>query len=212
MRLACGAIASVLCLIQWAKAEEEQLTEAEQGLRMLTCSSVMRKRWSSDIEGIQQLVNETMEEFKPPIPEGHDMDLPIPGSLNFTEAAKILAKRQLAACLGNIHTNHTVKSKQPGGLDEEEIDEILSGANSTANLTEENSVLYDKALKGELVNDEAPALLGLQVHKIPRSLQILYMLLVLGALIFVVMKAVNRLTKEKPEKLDKKEKKALKQQ
>merc|ERR1719379_1846479 len=184
-------------MIHYAKAEEEKpkLSDSETGLRMLTCSSAMRKRWSSDIEGIQQLVNETMEELMPPIPEGHDMDLPVPGALNFSEAAKVLAKRQLSACVDNINANHTTKSREPGGLNDEEIDEILTGANSTANLTEETSTLYNKALKGELVNDEAPALLGLQVHKVPKALQILYMLAVLGALIFIIMKAVNRLVK-----------------
>merc|ERR1719379_1354708 len=134
-------------MIHYAKAEEEKpkLSDSETGLRLLTCSSAMRKRWSSDIEGIQQLVNETMEELMPPIPEGHDMDLPVPGALNFSEAAKVLAKRQLSACISNVHENHTKKNKAPGGLDEEEIDEMLTGANASQNLTEETSVLFDKA-------------------------------------------------------------------
>merc|ERR1711918_120045 len=83
---------------------------------------------------------------------------------------------------------------------ESAMDRILGGAALNFNLTEEEYVTIDNAYRNQVASTEAPALLGIQVHRVPWWLQILYMIGVVAALAWVIMKAVTALTARDREK------------
>merc|ERR1719407_232732 len=76
------------------------------------------------------------------------------------------------------------------------------------NMTEEERDTMDDAFRNQQANSGEPALLGIQVHRVPWWLQIIYMIGVVAALAWVIMKAVGKLTerdRSKEEEIAKKQ-------
>jgi len=162
--------------------------------------------------GIGVLVNQTMEATRP-----KDNATAEP-RLNYENATRLLAERLLTAC-GREVTLADMEADRAGTLSEAALERLLAGAmspevneneNPMPPITEAETESWDQAMRGEIANDEAPAILGIQVHKIPLWAQCGYLVLVFAAACYVVMLVVNKLTggKEKKDKDSKKGKKA----
>merc|ERR1712070_166177 len=119
---------------------------------------------------------------------------------NYSEATRILAVAQLASCARTV-TLADVEADTSGSLSEIAVERLLGGPQAVGfNLTEEEHQTIDDAFRNQQASSEAPALLGIQVHRVPWWLQILYMIGVVAALAWVIMKAVTALTARDREK------------
>mmetsp|Transcript_90889 Transcript_90889/g.266107 ORF Transcript_90889/g.266107 Transcript_90889/m.266107 type:complete len:228 (-) Transcript_90889:164-847(-) len=185
-----------------AEADDEQpapVPEAERSRAMLVCKHAIWKKWSGGLEEIGALVNQTLEDAKL---MGNVSEL----ALNYTEATRELAFRQLASCSREV-TAADLEADKAGSLSEAAVDRLLGGPATGFNLTDEDRELFDKALRIEIVNAEAPSILGIQVHRVPWWLQILYMVGVVAAVSWVVLLVVQRLTAREKEKAKAKDEK-----
>lgn len=188
--------ASATVEVDEEEAPAPPVTPEERGRQLVACKHAILKKWASDTEEIGLLVNETIDKSRP--------DPDAEPSLNYTEATRVLALRQLASCSRGVRPTD-IEADRGGGLGDGAVERLLGGAAVDFNLTEDESDLYDKAFKGELVNDEAPAILGMQVHKLPLFMQIFYLVGVIALVSWVVLMVVKMLTGDK--KAEKKEKK-----
>jgi len=200
------AAATVLSSLGVARAEEDANTTDTEGKvatvdpadkqrAMLACKHAIWKKWSSGLEDVGVLINETMDASRP---NGTDSE----ATLNYTQAARLLAERQLASCSTEV-TAADLEADKGGGLSDAAVERLLGGAAAGFNLTEQDRDLLDQAIKGEIVNSEAPAILGVQVHSIPVWLQICYMLGVIAAVSYVVLLVVRSLTSRDKGKAEK---------
>lgn len=179
-------------------------TPEDYGRLMLACRHAVWKKWSANVEDVGTLVNMTIDLSRPSGPESEP-------TLNYTEATRVLAERMLATCTREVTMADADALRGPGGLSETAVERLLNGATEPAvletNLTTQERETWDKALKGELVNDEAPAIMGVKVHNIPVWLQCFYLIAVFAAASYVVMLAVNKLTSHDREKEEERERK-----
>jgi len=168
---------------------QKSMTAAERAKAMVVCKHAIWKKWSSGasaMEDIGELVNAT-------IAHSAGIDGNSPNKLNYSEATRVLAVAQLANCVRTV-TLADVETDTAGSLSETAVERILGGSAVGLNMTEEELEFMDDAFKTQQSNTEAPALLGIQVHSIPLPLQIIYMVGVVGALCYVIMKAVGMLS------------------
>merc|ERR1711865_687747 len=151
--------------------------------------------------GVGEMVNETI---KATLIDGNEST----PSMNYSEATKALAVAQLASCARSV-TIVDAATDEKGSLSEDAVERLLGGSTSLGfNLTEEEHHTMDDAFRNQVYSSEAPSLMGIQVHSIPWWLQIVYMLGVVGALSYVIMKAVGSLSARDKEKEAAAEKKA----
>merc|ERR1712039_53605 len=159
--------------------------------------------------GIGMLVNESILKSTEALAAAGANETEANGSLkpelNYTTATRLLAERQLKSCSQEI-TTADLAADQGAGLSDAAVERLLGGTAFEFKLTEVDLLEYDKAIKEEVsLRREAPSILGVQVHNVPWWLQILYMVGVLAALIYVVMLAVNKLMARDKEKAAQKE-------
>jgi hypothetical protein len=196
-RLACAVV--LACCVLHACGEDAEDSEAvepqksmtptERAKAMVVCKHAIWKKWSSGasaMEDIGELVNAT-------IAHSAGIDGDAATKLNYSEATRVLAVAQLANCVRTV-TLADVETDSAGSLSETAVERILGGSAVGLNMTEEEMEFMDDAFKTQQSNSEAPQLLGVQVHNIPLPLQILYMVGVVGALCYVIMKAVGSLS------------------
>jgi len=166
---------------------------------MLACRRALWKKWSGGPEEIGALVNQTLEDSRT---ESNNFT----PTLNYTEASQLLAERQLAACSREV-TMADLEADKGGSLSEAAVDRLIGGLASGFNLTEEDRELFEKASRSEHVNSEAPSIVGIQVHRVPWWLQILYIVGVVAATCYFVMFVARSLTAREKEKVRQKEEK-----
>merc|ERR1719506_3668471 len=164
---------------------QQNATPAERAKMMVTCKHAIWKKWSSSMEEVGDAVNATIASSF----DEHNESKP---QHNYSEATRILATAQLANCARAV-TLADVEADEKGSLSETAVERLLGGSALGFNLTEQEYDTMDAAFKNQQVNSEAPALLGIQVHRVPWWLQILYMIGVVAALFWVIMKAVGAL-------------------
>eukprot|EP00747_Dinoflagellata_sp_TGD_P185997 gnl/TRDRNA2_/TRDRNA2_42805_c0_seq1.p1 gnl/TRDRNA2_/TRDRNA2_42805_c0~~gnl/TRDRNA2_/TRDRNA2_42805_c0_seq1.p1 ORF type:complete len:161 (+),score=46.45 gnl/TRDRNA2_/TRDRNA2_42805_c0_seq1:2-484(+) len=148
------------------------------------------------MDPVGALVNSTIEESRP--------DPDAEPTMNYTEAARVLAERQLASCYRTVNAADVEADNGPGGLSDDAADRLLGGLAVGYNITDEEWDVINKALSAETTASEAPQILGIQVHSVPLFLQILYILGVGAAVCFVVRLVVQQLTKREREKEEEK--------
>jgi len=193
-----------------AAAAEEASEAAEQLVplkkedrprALIACKHAIWKKWSGGLEEIGSLVNATVEASRRAPNEEP--------ALNYSQATRVLAERQLASCSREI-TAADLEVDKSGSLSDAAVDRLLGGpAADNTGLSTEEKELFDKAFRGEIANTDAPSIMGVQVHKVPVWLQVLYMVGVIAAVSCLVMFIVQRLTardKEKQEKQQQKKK------
>uniref|UniRef100_A0A7S1RH42 Uncharacterized protein n=1 Tax=Alexandrium catenella TaxID=2925 RepID=A0A7S1RH42_ALECA len=166
--------------------------ESERARAMLVCKNAIWKKWSGGLEEIGALVNQSREDLAS---MGNASEQP----MNYSEAARALALRQLASCSREV-TAVDLEATKAGSLSDSAVDRLLGGPALGFSLTDEDKELFDKALRSEIVNAEAPSILGIQVHRVPWWLQILYMVGVVALVSYVVFFVVQRLTARDKEK------------
>mmetsp|Transcript_46847 Transcript_46847/g.111483 ORF Transcript_46847/g.111483 Transcript_46847/m.111483 type:complete len:233 (-) Transcript_46847:56-754(-) len=168
---------------------------------MLACKRAIWKKWSSAtaFEEIGALVNETIDKSRP--------DLDGEPTLNYSEATRVLAERQLASCARMATAADVEADKAPGGLAETAVERLLGGVAKEFNLTDADREAFSDAFRQERVDTDAPELLGIQVHRVPWWLQIIYIVAVLAAVCYVVYLVVIRLTSKDKEKAKKQQEK-----
>eukprot|EP00931_Biecheleriopsis_adriatica_P050981 TRINITY_DN29536_c0_g1_i1.p1 TRINITY_DN29536_c0_g1~~TRINITY_DN29536_c0_g1_i1.p1 ORF type:complete len:226 (+),score=69.82 TRINITY_DN29536_c0_g1_i1:28-678(+) len=179
-------------LIAWlpilASCTDEAVTPSamvqDRGKALLVCRLAIWRKWSSGMEEVSALVQSTMEASTA---EGSQ-------AVSYEKAARLLAERQLAACSKEV-TAADLQAHQASGLGDAAVERLLGGAAiSGPLLTEEDHVLFEKALKGETTDAEAPSIMGVQVHEVPLALQVLYMTTIVAVVCYVVMLVVRQLT------------------
>lgn len=181
----------------------ERVAEKDRGRAVLACKYAMWKKWSNGMEEIGALVNTTMDASRPA--DNIDGE----PTMNYSEATRTLAYRQLASCIREI-TAADLDAHKSNTLSDSAAERLLGGPALGSNLSAEDRKAYDQALKGERVDGVAPSIMGVQVHRVPWWMQILYMLLVVAALCWVIKIAVERLTsREREEKARKEAKKKV---
>jgi len=181
-------------------------TPEDYGRLMMACKQAVVKKWSAGVDEVGVLVNMTMDLSRP---NGSDSESE--PTLNYTEATRVLAERMLTACTREVTMADAEAVREPGGLTETAVDRLLNGATEPSaletNMTEKERDTWEKALKGELVNDEAPAILGIKVHRVPVWLQCLYLIGVVVAVAYLVSIVVKKLTSHDREKEEERERK-----
>ncbi|CAE8610627.1 unnamed protein product [Polarella glacialis] len=174
------------------------LSDADRGLALLACRSAILRKWSSGFEEIGALVNSTLD-------AASAADGKSEAGMDYNKAARVLAERQMAACSREV-TAADVQAHKAGGLSEAAVERLLGGTALGFQLTEEDQKAYDKAFSEEIVSSEAPSIMGVQVHRVPLWLQILYMVAVIAAISYVVLLVVRQLTQRDKEKAERAEK------
>jgi len=198
-----------------AMQPQQNATPAERDKMMVTCKHVVWRKWSmGQMEEIGELVNETIDKAGDKAvvdADGNESNASEP-KLNYSEATRALATAQLASCARSV-TLADVEADAGGSLSETAVERLLGGAAIGFNLTAEEHEVMDSAFKNRMADDGyGPALLGIQVHRVPWWLQIIYMLGVVGALCYVVMTAVGKLTERDREKSERAESSSAKKE
>mmetsp|Transcript_98832 Transcript_98832/g.313712 ORF Transcript_98832/g.313712 Transcript_98832/m.313712 type:complete len:225 (+) Transcript_98832:86-760(+) len=204
LALTCGAALVAAAAEEPAAGGDDEkppapVSEADRGRAMLLCKHAIWKKWSGGLEEIGALVNQSREDVES---SGNSSQT----ALNYTEATRALALRQLASCSREV-TAADLEADKAGTLSEAAADRLLGGPALGFSLLDEERELYDKAFRSEIVNAEAPSILGIQVHRVPWWLQILYMVGVVAAVSYVVLLVVQRLTAREKEKAKAKDEK-----
>mmetsp|Transcript_70025 Transcript_70025/g.167268 ORF Transcript_70025/g.167268 Transcript_70025/m.167268 type:complete len:200 (+) Transcript_70025:56-655(+) len=178
---------AVTALVAEAEAEPDP-APPERGQALLVCRTALWRRWSSGMEEVQAMVNSSLQDPK-----------------SYEKAARQLAEKQMAACSREA-TAADVHALRSGGLGDAAVERLLA-ASLGPDLSAEDRELYDKALAGEASNSEAPSIMGVQVHRVPLALQLLYMVGVVAAVSYVVFLVVRQLTARDKAKAEKAEEK-----
>eukprot|EP00929_Paragymnodinium_shiwhaense_P010361 TRINITY_DN114984_c0_g1_i1.p1 TRINITY_DN114984_c0_g1~~TRINITY_DN114984_c0_g1_i1.p1 ORF type:complete len:237 (-),score=52.59 TRINITY_DN114984_c0_g1_i1:104-760(-) len=184
------------------------ISDTDRPTALIACKNALWRKWSAGMEEIEGFVNATLDASR--VNEKGEKDIDGQPSLNYTAATRLLAERQLAACSREITAADLEVEKASGQLSEAAIERLLGGPALAYDLGGDEREAYDRALKGQRVDSDAPSIMGIQVHKVPLPLQLLYMVGVVGALVYVMMFAVRKLTEGKKDdaKDDKRKKRA----
>lgn len=165
----------------------------------MLCKVALWRKWSErDPDEVSSLVNSTMQASG--------------SELTYEKAARHLAEKQLALCSREV-TKADLDAHDSGSrLSDAVVDRLLSREEGPE-LSPEERELFEHADKGGF--SEAPSILGVQVHRVPVGLQLLYMILVVVAVSYVILLVVRQLTardkaKERKAEEKKKEKEAKK--
>ncbi|CAK0860268.1 unnamed protein product [Prorocentrum cordatum] len=185
-----GSSGSVLVAAEAGPADAEDdrpqpVAPGDRPKALLACKHAIWRKWSQGWEEIQDLVNATIEATK--------ANSTAEPTVNYTEATRLLAERQLAFCAHEI-TAADLEADKGSGLSDMATERLLGGPAFEVAMSDADRLAFDEAFAGEIAETEAPSIMGVQVHRVPWWLQILYMIGVVVLLSYVVMLAVGQLT------------------
>mmetsp|Transcript_2035 Transcript_2035/g.5144 ORF Transcript_2035/g.5144 Transcript_2035/m.5144 type:complete len:225 (-) Transcript_2035:40-714(-) len=180
------------------------LRDEDRPKALLVCKHAIWKKWSGGMEDISILVNATIASSRP---NGEDSA----PALNYAEAARLLAERQLATCIREV-TAADIEVDKAGSLSDTAVDRMLGGPAPAEGLRLDAAEKdqFDQAFRSEVVNSDAPSIMGVQVHQVPRWLQMAYLVGVILAMCGVLYVVVQRLTARDREKHEKEKEKKKK--
>mmetsp|Transcript_19054 Transcript_19054/g.53342 ORF Transcript_19054/g.53342 Transcript_19054/m.53342 type:complete len:209 (-) Transcript_19054:166-792(-) len=155
---------------------------------LLVCKHAIWKKWSGGMEDISILVNATIASSRP---KGEDSAL----ALNYAEV-----------------TAADIEVDKAGSLSDTAVDRLLGGPAPAEGLRLDAAEKdqFDQAFRSEVVNSDAPSIMGVQVHQVPRWLQMAYLVGVILAMCGVLYVVVQRLTARDREKHEKEKEKKKK--
>jgi hypothetical protein len=186
-----------------AGMEAQNVTEQDRAKMMIACRTAIWKKWSSNMQEVGELVNMTLAQNVTVGEDGNETT-----TMNYSEATRILAVAQLASCARSV-TLADIAAATSGELSDAAAERLLGGPALGLELTEEEKQAFDNAVKNHQTDSDAPQMFGVQVHNVPLFLQIFYMVAVVGAMFFVVLKVQGMLTSREKEKAETQEKKKM---
>ncbi|CAK9066174.1 unnamed protein product [Durusdinium trenchii] len=170
-------LAQLLWPLLWALAYvRSEEASSDRGKAFLLCKAALWRKWSErGPEEVSALVKSTMQ--------GRE-------ELSYEQTARMLAERQLAQCAREV-TSADLEAHAAGRLSDAVVDRLVAIEGSEPTLSAEDREQFEAAGSG---SSEGPSILGVQVHRIPVGLQLLYMILVVVAVSYVVFMVVRQLT------------------
>ena len=169
----------LLLVVSMASEVDETVNPLDRRKALMLCKAALWRKWSErGPDEVSSLVNDTIQASG--------------SQLSYEKAARQLAERQMAQCSHEV-TQADLDAHDTGSrLSDGVVDRLLSAGLQSPEMSLEERELFEQA--EEVSFGEAPSILGVQVHRVPVGLQLLYMILVVVAVSYVVLLVVRQLT------------------